>query len=168
MIGYLTSAQQIFQGIYELGSLFPVFFAILALGIGAASIFNARLVMRFGMRFLVGRALIAIIGLSVVFFVVAVAMSGQPPLWAFMTYGVATFFCLGILFGNLTAMAMEPLGHIAGVGSAVVSSLAGFTSLLFGSAIGLSYDGTVLPLVGGFAVLGAVALMLVRRGDRVR
>ena len=165
MIGYLTSSQQIFQDTYELGALFPVFFAILALGIGAASISNARLVMRFGMRLLSGRALITISGLSAAFFVVGAAMSGQPPLWAFMTYGVATFFCLGILFGNLMAMAMEPLGHIAGVGAAVVSSLTGFISLLIGSAIGLSYDGTVLPLVGGFAVLGAVSFVLVRRGD---
>ena len=127
--------------------------------------------MRFGMRLLAGRALIALTGLSAAFFVLGAAMSGQPPLWVFMIYGIAriaTFFCLGILFGNLVAMSMEPLGHIAGVGAAVVSSLTGFTSLVLGSAIGLSYDGTVLPLVGGFAMLGAVALIFVRRGDAGR
>ncbi len=168
MIGYLTSSQQIFQDTYQLGSLFPLFFAVLALAIGSASFSNSRLVIRYGMRVLSGRALIAIIGLSVVFFVIAATMSGQPPFWAFMTYGLATFFCLGILFGNLTAMAMEPLGHIAGVGSAVVSTLTGFISLLFGSAVGLGYDGTVLPLVGGFAVFGTFAYILVRRGDQGR
>jgi DHA1 family bicyclomycin/chloramphenicol resistance-like MFS transporter len=166
MIGYLTSAQQIFQDTYALGALFPLFFAILALAIGSASFSNARLVMRFGMRLLTGRALIALTVLSAVFFVVAATMSGQPPLWAFMIYGLAVFFCLGILFGNLTAMAMEPLGHIAGVGAAVVSTLTGFISLVLGSAVGLSYDGTVLPLVGGFALLGAVSFFFVRRGSR--
>ena len=168
LIGYLTSAQQIFQDTYELGALFPAFFAILPIAIGCASISNARLVMRFGMRLLAGRALIALTGLSAAFFVLGAAMSGQPPLWVFIIYGIATFFCLGILFGNLVAMSMEPLGHIAGVGAAVVSSLTGFTSLVLGSAIGLSYDGTVLPLVGGFAMLGAVALIFVRRGDAGR
>ena len=63
-------------------------------------------------------------------------------------------------------MAMEPLGHIAGVGAAVVNTLTGLISLVLGSAVGLAYDGTVLPLVGAFAVLGALALIFVRRGDR--
>ena len=164
MIGYLVSAQQIFQDVYGVGTMFPVFFAILALVIGAASISNARLVMRFGMRLLSGRALGTIIVLSAAFFAVAVVMSGKPPLWAFMIYGLVMFFCLGLLFGNLTAMAMEPLGHIAGVGAAVVNTLTGLISLLLGSAIGLAFDGTVLPLVGGFGVLGALALVFVRRG----
>ena len=166
MIGYLMSAQQIFQDTYELGKLFPVFFAILALAIGSASFANARLVMRFGMQALASRALITISGVSAIFFIVAATMAGVPPLWAFMTYGLVIFFCLGMLFGNLTAMAMEPLGHIAGVGSAVVSSLTAFISLLLGAAVGLGYDGTVLPLVGSFAVLGAIALVFVRRGAR--
>ena len=165
MIGYLTSAQQIFQDTYGLGSLFPLFFAGLALAIGAASIANARLVMRFGMRFLTGRALIVLTAVSAGFFVLAAALPGHPPLWAFMAYGLVTFFCMGILFGNLTAMAMEPLGHIAGVGAAVVSTLTGFIALVPGSAVGLAYNGTVLPLVGGFAVFGALAFLFVRRGD---
>jgi len=161
MIGYLSSSQQIFQDTYGLGDLFPVFFAILAIAIGAASLTNARLVMRLGMRKLTVRALGAIIVLSATFFAIAVVFSGKPPLWAFMVYGMPTFFCMGILFGNLNAMAMEPLGHIAGVGSAVVASLTGFVSLALGSAIGQSYDGTVLPLVGGYGVLAAAALALV-------
>lgn len=161
MIGYLSSSQQIFQDTYGLGDLFPVFFAILAVAIGAASLTNARLVMRLGMRRLTIRALIAIIIMSGVFFVVALFWDGIPPLWAFMVYGMPVFFCMGILFGNLNAMAMEPLGHIAGVGSAVVASLTGFVSLSLGTAIGQAYDGTVLPLVGGYGVLGAGALALV-------
>lgn len=165
MIGYLSSAQQIFQDTYGTGTLFPVFFAVLALAIGAASISNARLVMRFGMPYLTSRALIALSGLSAGFFVLAAVLSGEPPLWAFMIYGLAAFFCLGILFGNLTAMAMEPLGHIAGVGAAVVSTLTGLISFLLGTAVGQSYDGTVLPLVGSFAVLAALSLIFVRRAD---
>ncbi len=160
MIGYLTSSQQIFQDAYGVGDLFPLYFAILAIGIGGASIANARLVMRLGMQRLTVWALSAIIIMAAVFFVIAVSLDGVPPLWSFMLYGVPTFFCMGILFGNLNAMAMEPLGHIAGVGSAVVASLTGFISLGLGSAIGLSYNGTVLPLVAGYGVLGGLALLL--------
>ena len=59
-------------------------------------------------------------------------------------------------------MAMEPLGHIAGVGAAVIGSVMMFISLIFGTSIGQLYDGTVLPLVGGFAALSAAALGVMR------
>ena len=167
-VGYLTSAQQIFQDQYGLGALFPAFFAVLALAIGAASIVNARLVMRLGMHLLALRALATLTSLSCAFFAVAAALAGHPPLWALMAYGMVTFFCMGILFGNLTAMAMEPLGHIAGVAAAVIGSMTTFISLALGSAVGLSYNGTVLPLVGGFALLGMAAFGLLRWSERGR
>ena len=168
MIGYLTSSQQIFQGSYKVGNLFPVFFAVLAVAIGVASIVNARLVMRLGMRKLTVWSLSAMTVMSALFLVIAMSFGGVPPLWSFMLYGLPTFFCMGVLFGNLNAMAMEPLGHIAGVGSAVIASLTGFISLIIGSIIGRSYDGTVLPLVGGYGVLAAAALVLVIWAGRGR
>jgi len=159
-VGYLTSSQQIFQEQYGLGRLFPLSFAVLSLGIGAAAVLNARLVMRYGMRYLSGIALSVTTGLSLVFFFIAAFLEGHPPLWATMSYCMAVFFCMGLLFGNLNALAMEPLGHIAGVAAAVVGALTTFMSVLLGSAVGLSYDGTVLPLVAGFGLCGAVSLLL--------
>ena len=159
-VGYLSSAQQVFQGHYGVGALFPAYFGALALAIGASSMANARLVMRLGMRFLSSRALWMLSGLSVAFLAVSAAASGHPPFWAFMAYFMAAFFCIGILFGNFNALAMEPLGHIAGIAAAFVGSLTTFISLLLGTAIGQSYDGTVLPLVGGFAGLGLAALVV--------
>jgi DHA1 family bicyclomycin/chloramphenicol resistance-like MFS transporter len=75
-----------------------------------------------------------------------------------MGYLLLGFFAVGILFGNLNARAMEPLGHIAGVGAAVVGALSTFLSTLLGGLIGQSYNGTVLPLVGGFALLSILSL----------
>ena len=155
-IGYLNSAQQIFQEEYRLGAQFPFYFAALALALGSASYVNAQLVVRFGMRLLSRWALIALIVLALLFFGYAFVMNGQPPLVLLMSYLLISFFAIGILFGNLNALAMEPLGHIAGVGAAVVGSLSTFISTFLGSAIGQSYNGTVLPLVGGFALLGLV------------
>jgi DHA1 family bicyclomycin/chloramphenicol resistance-like MFS transporter len=168
LIGYLTSAAQIFQGQYGLGERFPLYFGALALAIGAASWCNARLVMRHGMRRLSGLAVIGLAALSVGFFAIALATGGHPPLWALMAYLLAAFFCLGMLFGNFNALAMEPLGHIAGVAASVVGSLTTFISLLLGTLIGRSYNGTVLPLVGGFAVLGLAAAAFMRRAERSR
>jgi DHA1 family bicyclomycin/chloramphenicol resistance-like MFS transporter len=124
--------------------------------------------MRYGMRRLSGVAVVGLAALSVGFFAIALATGGQPPLWALMAYLLAAFFCLGMLFGNFNALAMEPLGHIAGVAASVVGSLTTFISLLLGTLIGRSYDGTVLPLVGGFALLGLAAAAVMRRAERSR
>ncbi len=161
-IGYLNSAQQLFQEQYGLGQLFSLYFALLALALGSASITNARLVMRFGMRALSFRAMQSIAALSVIFLIIAALTAGHPPLWALTLYFLLTFFCVGILFGNLNALAMEPLGHIAGVGAAVIGSLSTFISLLLGTFIGQSYNGTVLPLIGGFAALSITAIGVTR------
>lgn len=161
-IGYLNSAQQVFQQQYGLGRLFPLYFALLALALGGAAVVNARLVMRFGMRALSMRALKTVVGLSAFFFLPAAALDGHPPLWALTLYFLVTLFGVGILFGNLNALAMEPLGHIAGVGAAVVGSLSTFISLGLGTLVGQAYNGTVLPLVGGFALLSLIAIGVMR------
>lgn len=164
-LGYLSSAQQIFQELYGLGKLFPLFFAFLALGIGSASFLNARLVMRYGMRALSFWAALGVAGLSLVFLAISLALAGQPPLWSLMVYLLTSFFGIGLLFGNLNALAMEPLGHIAGVGAAVIGSLSTFMSMVLGTIIGQNYNGTVLPLVGGFALLSIASYGVMRWSD---
>jgi DHA1 family bicyclomycin/chloramphenicol resistance-like MFS transporter len=76
------------------------------------------------------------------------------------------FFCTGILFGNINALAMQPLGHLAGIGSGVVGSLSTFISMLLGALIGRSYNGTVIPMIAGMAVLTGVAIFFVRWANR--
>lgn len=165
-LGYLNSAQQIFQLQFSLGTRFPLYFAALALAVGCASILNAQLVVRFGMRLLSWRALVTATVVSSGYFVFAWTAAGNSPLWTVMTWGLITFFCLGLVFGNLNALAIESLGHIAGVAAAVIGSLATIISLLFGLLIGQAYDGTVLPLVGGFALLGMASLVTMHLTER--
>ena len=165
-LGYLNSAQQIFQLQFSVGTRFPLYFAALALSLGCASYLNAQLVVRFGMRFLSWRAMLAATIASSGYFVFAWTAAGNPPLWTVMTWGPITFFCLGLVFGNINAMAIESLGHIAGVAAAVIGSVATVISLLFGLLIGQAYDGTVLPLVGGFALLGMASLITMYLTER--
>jgi DHA1 family bicyclomycin/chloramphenicol resistance-like MFS transporter len=161
-IGYLNSSQQIFQEQFALGELFPLFFAVIALSIGVASLLNTRLVIRFGMRFLVSWSLIMIFALSLIALLIALLAAGQPPLWLFMTYLMLAFFCVGILFGNQNSLAMEPLGSMAGIGAAIVGSLSTLISMPLGTIIGQSYNGTILPLIVGMAVLAGIAILVVR------
>jgi DHA1 family bicyclomycin/chloramphenicol resistance-like MFS transporter len=160
LVGYLSSAQQILQQEYLLGPRFPLFFAMVAIAIGAASFTNASLVLRYGMLTLARWSLRGIFLVSIVFAAVAGSWSGQPPLWWLMAYLITCFFGIGLLFGNLNALAMQPLGHIAGTGAAVVGATSMLISLMFGTWIGQSYNGTVLPLVIGFAALSGCASLI--------
>ena len=165
-LGYLNSAQQIFQEEYALGAEFPLYFAFLALSMGCASLFNARLVLHHTLQSLSRRALISISVLSAGFSLLALWSHGHPPLWTLMAYLFATFFCTGILFGNLNALAMKSLGKIAGIGAGVVGSLSTFISLIAGTAIGQSYNGTVLPLTAGFFMLSLASLAAMRWAEK--
>ena len=156
----LSSAQQILQQQYALGARFPLYFAMLSIAIGGASFVNASLVVRLGMHTLSNWSLRGIFVVSVAFSVFAGASAGHPPLWSLMTYLMVSFFGIGLLFGNLNALAMQPLGHIAGTGAAVVGATSMLISLAFGTWIGQSYNGTVLPLVIGFAALSGCANLI--------
>jgi DHA1 family bicyclomycin/chloramphenicol resistance-like MFS transporter len=169
-LGYLSSSQQIFQIQYGLGDRFPLIFATLAVALGGASFLNGRLVMRYGMLLLSQWASRILAGISALFLVLAWMQGGQPPLWALIGYMMPALFCVGILFGNLNALAMEPLGHIAGVGAAVVGSLSLLIGVILSSVIGQSYNGTVLPLIAGFAILSTAGVLLmfwVQRGPPI-
>ncbi len=166
-IGYLSCSQQIFQVQYERYEMFPLYFGILAAVIGCASLVNARLVLRFGMRRLSRLSLGVICFTSFPVYLLALSLyDGHPPLLLLMLYLMLIFFFFGILFGNLNALAMEPLGHIAGLGSAVVGSLSTLISVGFGVIVADAYDQTVLPLTLGFALLGGAALLTLRWTER--
>jgi DHA1 family bicyclomycin/chloramphenicol resistance-like MFS transporter len=166
MLNYLATAQQIFQEQYSAGKLFPVYFGLLASGIGVASFVNGRLVMRFGMQRLSRLALLCASALSLVALLGAWLWHGHPPLWALMTYMLPCFFFIGILFGNFNARAMEPMGHIAGVAAAVTGSVSTLVALAVSTPFGRSYNGTVLPLIAGYATCSLLSLALTTWAER--
>ncbi len=153
-IAYLSTAQQVFVGVYGQVELFPAYFAIVALSIGTASLLNSRLVLTFGMYSLAFWSICVLTVLSLGFTVLLQTILPKPPLWGFMVFLIPAFFCLGLVFGNLNALAMQPLGHIAGVGASVIGFLSMLISIPAGIVIGRAFDGTVVPLVTGFGVFG--------------
>ncbi|NKB36033.1 MAG: Bcr/CflA family efflux MFS transporter [Gammaproteobacteria bacterium] len=160
-LAFLNSSPQILQEQYRLGVMFPLYFATLCIALGLATFMNGKIVLLYGMRLLCHRGLFLFSGLSLLFLFPAYSYDGHPPLWAFMTYMSFAFFALGIVYGNLNALAMEPLGHIAGVGAAVIASLSTFMSLPIGILIGHSYNGSVMPLILGFTGCGLSCIALV-------
>lgn len=166
-IGYLNSAQQILQLQYRLGDAFSLYFGVLAAAIGLSSFVNARLVMRFGVERPSFLALLVLSGCSLVFALAAGWFPDAAGLWPFMAYLIIAFFCFGVLFGGFSTLAVQPLGHIAGVATSVISSLQTLVSTLVGGIIGWCYNGTILPLVWGFFFCGAVSLAIMVHVRRI-
>ena len=161
-VAYLSSAQQIFQEAYATGALFPIYFGGLALPVGGASLVNGRLVMRHGMQRLSMVAAASTVLVSIPMWMLTFGLGGLPPLWLFTAYLFVVFFGFGLLYANLNALAMAPLGHLAGVGSSVVSSLSVFIAVPLGTVVGLSFDGTMYTQIAAFAVFGAAGLAVMR------
>jgi len=159
-VGYLISSQQMLQEQYALGTLFPAYFAGLAMAIGAASLANGALVIRFGMRRLCWIALIVMTLLSIAYSLYAWRADGHPSLMSLMIYFTPVFFCFGIVAGNFNALAMEPMGHVAGIASAFITSVTMLASMVLGTTIAQAYDGTVLPIVFGFTLMSTTSLAL--------
>ncbi len=164
LIGDLNSARQIFQIQFGVGEMFVVYFGLQALAFGVSSLMNSRWVERLGMRYICLRALIIMSVSSVVFLAIHFIMPIQ--FWMFFVYGVILLFCVGLLFGNLNALALEPMGHIAGIASAIIGALSNAIAIPLGTIIGQLYDGTLIPMVTGFSILGITALFIMVLGDK--
>lgn len=156
-MGYLNSSQQIFQDKFGQGAMFTFYFGCLALCLGAASMANSKIVGKYGMRYICIRAFVGIVVSSAIFMAVNLGL-GDVTLPMFLGYAAILFFCFGLVFGNLNALAMEPMGHIAGMASAIIGATSSAISMVLGTWIGQLYDGTLIPMASGFLVLGAIAL----------
>jgi DHA1 family bicyclomycin/chloramphenicol resistance-like MFS transporter len=157
-IGYLNSSQQIFQVQFGTGKMFTVYFGVLALILGAASLLNSRLVEKLGMHYICIRSFSAIIAASVLF--LGINLTVEVQLWMFLIYAAILFFSFGLIFGNLNALAMEPMGHIAGIASAVIGFVSSIISMVIGATIGQLYNGTLIPVVTGFSIMGLISLLI--------
>lgn len=159
LVSYISSAQQIFVDVYGLGPLFPVAFGALACSLAVASFTNARLVQRLGMRRVSHLALMGFVAVSVMLFLASVL--GQPPLLVFGMLMAAAFFCFGLIVPNFNAIAMQPMGQIAGTAASLIGFFTTMTGAILGWMVGRMFDGTVRPLSAGFALLGILAFLSV-------
>ncbi|NHB77306.1 multidrug effflux MFS transporter [Rhodobacter calidifons] len=158
----LSSIQPIFETVHRRADSFPLWFALIAVASMSGSLLNSRIVMTLGMRRVVRGTYAAQIGLTLA----ALALLGSGRVAGDMAFAVHLVWCIGLFammgltIGNLNALAMEPVGHIAGLAASVISSLATVGSVLLAIPVGLAFNGTVLPLLVGVAGLIGLALVL--------
>jgi DHA1 family bicyclomycin/chloramphenicol resistance-like MFS transporter len=156
---YLSSSQYIFENQYGLVDEFPYIFAGLALTIGGATFINGSLVMKLGMRKLVQYALIFYCLVSITY--VIIFWSGaNPSITILMIFMALQFASIGFLFGNTGAIAMEPIGHIAGLGAAIIGFFSTILAVPIAMFIGQFIKDTTLPMFIGFSICGIMSLLL--------
>ena len=156
---YLSTSQQIFEEQYDMADMFPYIFASLAISVGLATYMNSRLVLKYGMWRIANTATIAYTIISLLY--IFIFSSGvNPSIEVLVGFFALQFFAIGFLFGNLRALAMEPLGHIAGIGAAINGFVSTVMAVPIANYIGSYVTESVLPLFIGFSVFGILSLLV--------
>ncbi|MDO1558445.1 multidrug effflux MFS transporter [Brevundimonas sp. 2R-24] len=166
LFGFIGSSQQIFADVFQAPGAFPFVFAGIAGAIAVASLTNARVVERLGSRLVGHSALLGFILFSALH--AGVALAGWETMTTFAVLQAATMFCFGLIVGNFGAMAMAPMGHIAGAASSAQGFVSSIGGALVGFFIGQQFDGTTAPLALGFTACGLAALAFVLLAERGR
>jgi DHA1 family bicyclomycin/chloramphenicol resistance-like MFS transporter len=159
---YLSASQHIFQEQYHFKEEFPYIFAGLAIAVGFATFLNGTLVMHFGMYNLVKVFAILFTLIPLLYASIYFNSDVNPSITIFLVFCGLQFFSLGFLFGNLRALAMQPVGHIAGVGSAINGFVSTIMAVPIATFIGSYVIETALPLFIGFFICGLCSLLLIQ------
>jgi MFS transporter, DHA1 family, multidrug resistance protein len=162
LFGTLSSIQQSFDQTFGMTDSFPAWFALMALFSSMASLTNALLVRRLGMQRVIISAFSVMILLSGAMVALIYAGPPSPSLYflAFFIWITGVFAMTGMTVGNLNAMAMEPMGAIAGLAASVILAVPTILGTLIAAPLGLAFDGTPGPLAVGVTACTILALLL--------
>lgn len=159
ILGFVNSSQQIYVGMYGLGSYFPLAFAATAGLMALSSFLNSRVVGRFGMRRISHFALLVFIVVAVIWW--GFSLRGPMNFWLFYSLLAIEMFMFSWVVSNANSLSMEPLGKVAGTASAVFGFIQTVGGAVLGLLIGQSFDGTLTPIAGGILIMGVMALACV-------
>ncbi len=169
MFALLSSSQQIYDEIFDMADSFPLWFALMALLAASATVINSMTVLRLGMRKLVTWAYLGQIAIVAVYLVLVLGdlLPEALKFPAYFIWSVSVFFMAGITFGNLNALAMQYMGHVAGMAASIIAGLSTVGAVLIAAPIGLMFNGTPVPAAAGVLVCSCIALALMRRTNPV-
>lgn len=164
LFAFVISAQQVFQTIYDLEHLFAVAFALNAGVMAVLNLTNGYFVRKVGMRLISHSALIAFASLGTILLLISLA--GTPPFLVAYLLLAAIAGAFGLVPPNFNALAMEPLGHIAGTASSIMGVISFTGGAVLGALIGQAFDGTLVPLAFGYALFGWLAVAIILWTER--
>lgn len=164
LFAVLSSTQQVFDQTYGQGDVFHLWFGGIAILAASSGLLNARLVVQLGMRAIIKAMFLAQIALSTAMIVaLALPLPLQAELTIYAIWTCSVFFQAGLTLGNLNALALEPMGHIAGTAASVVTAASTVGAVIIAAPIGLAFDGTPQPMAIGIAICAALAFALTTR-----
>lgn len=158
---YLASSERVIAEVFDRRSWFPFIFGGTAILMGMSSMAVGRNVERIGLDRLIRLSLIAYTAVAVAMYALSLSAGGRPSLWPFLILLSLVLVGHNVLFPNLNAGAMEPVGHVAGTAAAVYATVTTAAGALIGSRLDSAFDGTVNSFSLAFAVAGVVSLVLV-------
>ena len=167
MLVYLSTSQAMFQDFYHVVDDFPLYFALLAAGVGASALINSKIVVLYGMHRVSVWALLGIAAGSALLIFVSWLNQGIPPISLFLFCFMLILFFMGFIFGNINAMSMEWLGGMAGIGNSIVGSLSSLTAVALAVLVGRFYDGNAYPVAFCFFGVAILSLFLLRFARRL-
>jgi DHA1 family bicyclomycin/chloramphenicol resistance-like MFS transporter len=166
IMAYVGMVQQIFSEVFHRSSWMPSMFALCAVFMGMAAYMNSRIVERLGMRLISHTALLAFIAITGLH--VLIATLGFEQLWTFVVFQAVTMGCFSLSVSNFGAMAMEPVGSVAGSAASLQGFITTFCGALVGAFIGKQFNGTTVPLAAGALCCGVVSLGFVLLAEKGR
>ncbi|MBN9889019.1 MFS transporter [Salipiger abyssi] len=163
LFSMISNVQQIYDISFGRGESFPIWFGAIAVLAASGSVLNATLVMRLGMRFLITAMLtVQVVTSGAALLLFAGGVSGEIGFAVFLLWQFTLFFQMGLIVGNVNALAMEPVGHIAGLAASIIGSVSTVLAVLIAVPNALMFDGTPIPLASGIFVEAVLALLLMR------
>ena len=161
MMIYIGQAEQIYGSVvYKLGDKFSLAFAATALGMVFASFLNSRIVLRYSLHRIVFYALLfnliadfSLLGISLI-------SGGKPPFFLFLILMITHMFFGNLCMPNINAIVLQPYQRTAGTVSAVIGTVMSILGLGVAHFVAGQFNGTVIPLTLGFALILSVVFSL--------
>jgi MFS transporter, DHA1 family, multidrug resistance protein len=162
LFGTLSSVQPLFDRTFGRADSFPAWFALIALISAGASLTNALLVRRLGMHRVIVTVFATVLALSALMAAMTFvgAWTGAIAFVAFFIWVNAVFAMAGMTIGNLNAIAMEPMGAVAGMAASIILAVPTVLGAAIAAPLGLAFDGTPGPLAAGAAICTGLALAI--------
>jgi DHA1 family bicyclomycin/chloramphenicol resistance-like MFS transporter len=166
IMAYVGTVQEIFSDVFHRPGIMPSMFALCAIFMGMAAYMNSRVVERLGMRMISHTALLSFIAVTGIHLLVALV--GFERIWTFVVFQSVTMACFSLSVSNFGAMAMEPVGKVAGIAASLQGFISTFSGALLGQFIGRQFNGTTVPLAAGCIICGFASLGFVLLAEKGR
>lgn len=165
---YVASSEHIVGSIYGKPEMFAWIFAGMGLVMSGSSLMNSRITVKYGAKRTIRWLLLAYTCVGAILLLLTFVY-GDPPGMPLFFGAVVLMMAINLAVEpNSSALALEPMGEMAGIASSVYGTSFFFIGATLGSVISHLMSDGVFPLVVSFFVIGLLTVVLVFSDDQQR